>query len=96
MKYIGREKHLKRFAKLVFQNSYLETSEGIFLLGTCLPMGLNCSGEAMDLVLLIAELIFLGKIASLNISMKNISMLKRKADPFSSAINCIEMTHFQL
>ena len=70
MKYIGEDLDIPvwkreafgQIANLVFQNSYLETSEGIFLLGTCLPMGLNCSGEAMDVVLLMAELVFLGKI----------------------------------
>ena len=70
MKYIGEDLDIpvwkreafEEIANLVFQNSYLETSEGIFLLGTCLPMGLNCSGEAMDVVLLMAELVFLGKM----------------------------------
>ena len=54
----------EKIAKLVFENSFLETSDGIFLMNTCLPMGLCVSGECMDTVLLLSELVFLGKIKS--------------------------------
>ena len=72
MNYLGKELGIpdwkmtlfEEIAKLVFENSFLETTEGIFLLNTCLPMGLCVSGESMDVVLLLAELVFLGKINS--------------------------------
>ena len=51
-----------KIASLVFNNSYLETTKGVFKLNTCLPMGLCCSGECMDIVLLLSEMIFLGKV----------------------------------
>ena len=72
MKYLGNDLGIpqwkvelyERIAILVFTNSYLETTKGIFKLSTCLPMGLCCSGECMDLVLLLCELIFLGQIGA--------------------------------
>ena len=51
-----------KISDLVFNNSYLETTTGVYKLNTCLPMGLNCSGESMDIVLLVCELVFLGKV----------------------------------
>ena len=54
----------QKIAKIVLENSYIETTDGIFLLNSCLPMGLCCSGECMDLVLLLSELVFMGKIKS--------------------------------
>ena len=88
MKYIGenleiptwKRETFDEIARIVFQNSYLETSEGIFLLGTCLPMGLNCSGEAMDVVLLMAELVFLGKIEG------NLDKFKDQFDEFKPVV----------
>ena len=70
MKYLGKDLGIpqwkvelyERIAILVFTNSYLETTKGIFKLSTCLPMGLCCSGECMDIVLFLCEAIFLGKI----------------------------------
>ena len=54
-------------ASLVLNNSLIETTEGIFKLNSCLPMGLCTSGECMDVVLLLAELVFLSKINAENI-----------------------------
>ena len=70
MKYIGKDLEIPEWkrelfrdiAKLVLENSFLQTSGGVFHLGTCLPMGLNLSGEAMDIVLLMSELVTLGKL----------------------------------
>ena len=49
-------------AKLVLNNSFVQTSGGFYKLSSCLPMGLNCSGECLDLVCLVSELAFKGKI----------------------------------
>ena len=59
---VWKKNMFENIAELVLGNSFLQTSAGVFLLGTCLPMGLNASGEAMDLVLLMSELVALGKI----------------------------------
>ena len=52
----------EQISKLVLENSYLESSAGVFHLNTSLPMGLNTSGECLDIVLLVAELVFMGKV----------------------------------
>ena len=52
----------QKIAKLVLENSFIQTTEGIFSMGTCLPMGLCCSGECLDLVLLMSELVLMGKV----------------------------------
>ena len=49
-------------AKLVLNNSYVKSSGGVFKLSNSLPMGLSCSGECLDLVCLVFELSFRGKI----------------------------------
>ena len=72
MEFLGRQVGIpqwkvnlfQKIAKIVLENSYIETSDGIFLLNSCLPMGLCCSGECMDLVLLLSELVFMGKISA--------------------------------
>ena len=69
MKYFGKVlgiptwkvKLFEKMATLVFTNSFLETTKGVYKLNTCLPMGLCCSGECMDIVLLLCEMVFLGK-----------------------------------
>ena len=48
-------------AQLVLTNSYVETSVGIYKLGECLPMGLNMSGGALDIVCLLCELVCIGE-----------------------------------
>ena len=58
-----KRKLFEQMAKLVFENSYLESSAGVFHLNTSLPMGLCTSGECLDIVLLVAELVFLGKVS---------------------------------
>ena len=54
----------EKIATLVLSNSFLETTKGIYRLNTCLPMGLCASGECLDVVLLVAELVFLGKVGA--------------------------------
>ena len=48
---------LEEIAMLVFENA----TEGIFLLNTCLPMGLCVSGEGMDVVISYLNYCFLEK-----------------------------------
>ena len=70
MKFAARELEIPEWksemflamAKLVLRNSYVTSSCGIYKLATCLPMGLGCSGECLDLVCLVCELSFLGKV----------------------------------
>ena len=57
-----KRKFQEGVATLVLNNSVIETTDGIFKLNSCLPMGLSCSGECMDVVLLVAELVLLGKV----------------------------------
>ena len=56
-----------KIAELVFNNSFLETTKGVYKLNTCLPMGMCCSGESLDIVLLVCELVFLGKVKASDI-----------------------------
>ena len=57
----------EKVATIVLNNSIIETTEGLFKMGNCLPMGLCTSGECMDVVLLLSELVLLGKIKAENI-----------------------------
>ena len=70
MRFAGRELEIpewkmqmfERMAMMVLTNSYVETSEGYYKLGKCLPMGLGLSGEALDLVCLVIEIGMHGKV----------------------------------
>ena len=57
-----KSKLFASMSKLVLNNSYVKTSCGVFKLSSSLPMGLSCSGECLDLVCLVHELSFRGKI----------------------------------
>ena len=69
MKFAARELEIsawktemfEEMARLVLNNSYVTSSCGIYKLASCLPMGLGCSGECLDLVCLVCEISFLGK-----------------------------------
>ena len=52
----------EKIAVMILNNSFVETSGGFYKLGTCLPMGLGMSGEALDLVCLVSEIGMHGKI----------------------------------
>ena len=82
-----KNKMFIRIADLVFNNSYMETTTGIFKLNTCLPMGLNCSGESLDVVLLVCELVFLGKVEAAEIPgfLEQFPIREQPKNPDSSA-----------
>ena len=50
-----------KVATLILKNSYVETSWGVYQLGECLPMGMGMSGEALDVVCLLSELVAEGQ-----------------------------------
>ena len=52
----------KEIAILVLNNSFVQTSVGYYKFSNSLPMGLNCSGECLDLVCLVSEISFRGKV----------------------------------
>ena len=56
-----KDQLFQEMASLILENSYVETSGGIFKLGPCLPMGLGMSGESLDLVCLVSEIGLFGK-----------------------------------
>ena len=56
-----KDQMFQEMATLILENSYVETSGGIFKLGPCLPMGLGMSGESLDLVCLVSEIGLFGK-----------------------------------
>ena len=70
MVFAGRELNIpdwkrslfEEMATMVLNNSFVETSGGFYKLGTCLPMGLGMSGEALDLVCLVIEVGMHGKV----------------------------------
>ena len=57
-----KDEMFQKMAGLILENSYVETSGGIYKLSSCLPMGLGVSGEALDLVCLVSEIGLFGKI----------------------------------
>ena len=75
MNFLGRQveipewkiKFQEEVATLVLNNSIIETTDGVFKMSNCLPMGLCTSGECMDVVLLLSELVLLGKFRAENI-----------------------------
>ena len=79
-----KNKMFIEIAELVFNNSFLETTKGVYKLSTCLPMGLCCSGESLDIVLLVCELVFLGKEKSNEIEGFEEQFNKEKNTPESS------------
>ena len=56
-----KDQMFQEMSTLILENSYVETSGGIFKLGPCLPMGLGMSGESLDLVCLVSEIGLFGK-----------------------------------
>ena len=57
-----------KMAELVLENSFVQTSGGIYKLGSCLPMGLGMSGESLDLVCLVCEINLFGKVIAPELS----------------------------
>ena len=57
-----KRKLFEDIATLVLQNWFVEAGTGIFKMGDCLPMGLCASGEGLDVVLLMYELVSYGQI----------------------------------
>lgn len=92
MKFLGeklgipewKSKLFLKIAELVFNNSFLETTKGVYKLNTCLPMGLCCSGESLDIVLMVCELVFLGKVNASEIEGFEQQFEKEKNKPESS------------